>query len=197
MNITISVFVRKVFEAIRAGCDDEGITQGAIGVCITPKLKEEANWARIPSGISDALFISPISLSGETTLYSEKEGFAGDAFGVVAMKISATKIIMARYDKEEDVTRRKMCTSGSLPDDMLGNGIVNWKGAIAVPIDVVKEGSRSLCYGCRFYNKRAMNVYVAVSGGTEEQDERSAWRAVDAINEIIEAEDVYKFADGY
>ena len=198
MNITIKSFARRILEAVRSSCEEKGIRQGAIGICVSPVRLEETMWCNIPVGVSEVQFISSVIPFSDTALYFEKEGYVGDAAGIVAMKIAAAKRIMVEYADNDMVPPRKNCASGSVPEHLLGDGIVDWKGAIVVPIDRVDTSCCNITYSCSHpHDVRALNVYVAVSGGTEEDDEAAAWAALGVINEILDDELDYKLADGF
>ena len=198
MNIKMAKFVGEIIQTVRLACGVQGINQGAIGVCIAPALESENEWANLPDGATDVLFTAPVNPFSDTTLCFEPEGYVGDAAGVVAMKITAAKDLVAHYAKKGIVPPRELCTSGALLDELMGNGVVNWKGAVTIPICVFEgQAGYPVVSGCNIKTALAMNIYVAVSGGTEDQDENAAWSALKTIREIVDREAGYLLRVGF
>lgn len=181
MYLSTTGFAKKVLSAVKLEASRIGIKQGAVAICFSPQASVASNWL---GTTSDITFTEPLAWGHTNTIYCKDDGKeAGDCAGVVAMKIAAAKRAKMLAEAEHhNASSRKELTSGALPEEYVGNGRINWKGAIAFPIGYHTGGP---CYNM---GSEAMIVYVAVSGGTQDEDERAAWAALPVIREIIEFE---------
>lgn len=180
MDISVKGFAKKVLAAVKQEAARIGIEQGAVAICFSPKAGVASNWLGLPG---DVTITEPLAWGGTDTIYREDDKEVGDCAGVVAMKIAAAKRTkMLAESNHYHPTEREELTSGSLPEEYVGNGRINWKGAIAFPIGFHTGGY------CDNAGSEAMIVYVAVSGGKQDEDEQAAWAALPAIREIIFAE---------
>lgn len=180
MYISVKGFAQKVLSAVKQEAARIGIDQGAVAICFSPKAGVASNWLGLPG---DVTITEPLAWCGDDTIYRKDDKEVGDCAGVVAMKIAAAKRTKMLADKDHySATKREELTSGALPEEYVGNGRINWKGAVAFPI-----GFLTGC-PCSSSGAEAMIVYVAVSGGTQDEDEQAAWAALPAIREIIELE---------
>ena len=179
MYISVNGFARKVLAAVKIKASNIGIRQGAAAICFSPSSNVARSWLGLPG---DVTITEP--LYGFEGTIARKDGEeVGDAAGVVAMKITAAKRVksLATTDHGHPKERSEL-TSGALPEELVGKGRINWKGAVAFPIGYQTGGY------CPNAGSEAMTIYVAVSGGTQDEDERAAWAALKAIREIIRSE---------
>lgn len=177
MYISVIGFAEKVITSVKFQATKIGITQGAVAICFSPCSGVARNWLGTDADIT---ITEPVSWGGRDTIYRKDDKEVGDCAGVVAMKIAAAKRAKALAEADHfHVRDRKELTSGALPEEYVGNGRINWKGAIAFPIGYNTGGP------CVYAGAEAMTVYVAVSGGTQDEDEKAAWAALSAIREII------------
>lgn len=180
MYISVKGFAQKVLSAVKQEAARIGIEQGAVAICFSPKAGVASNWLGLPG---DVTITEPLAWGGDDTIYRKDDKEVGDCAGVVAMKIAAAKRnkMLAESDHYHPAERVEL-TSGALPEEYVGNGRINRKGAVAFPI-----GFLTGCC-CPNAGAEAMIVYVAVSGGTQDEDEQAAWAALPAIRKIIESE---------
>lgn len=180
MYISVKGFAQKVLSAVKQEAARIGIDQGAVAICFSPKAGVASNWLGLPG---DVTITEPLAWGGNDTIYRKGDKEVGDCAGVVAMKIAAAKRTKMLADKNHFApNEREELTSGALPEEYVGNGRINWKGAIAFPIGFLT--------GCPCFSSgaEAMIIYVAVSGGTQDQDEQAAWAALPVIREILDFE---------
>ena len=188
MNITPSDFAGRVLCAVREEAKNQGITQGAMAICFAPTANLTREWLNTPEGTfgeASVTYTYPI-VDGGSTIYADADGNEkGDCAGVVAMKITAAKRAIMHHDASHHLASRQEHTSGACPDQYNGNGRINWKGCIAVPIGYLTGG------WCGRQGSDVMMIYICVSGGTQIQDEAAAWAALPVIRDIINKEDGY------
>ncbi len=175
MESTLRQLTSDILEAVRKEAENQGITQGAIAICfesLTPSIHE---WLDLPEGAFSSTYTFPVVNGAEDTYLREDEKEVADCAGVVAMKIAAAKRseLKARTNSYAAPTRKE-CTSGGLDKTFVCDGRINWKGCVLYPLGVLAG-----CGGpCGNMGYQALNIYVAVSGGTEDQDEAAAWAAL-------------------
>ena len=175
MNITSTQFAERIITAVQQKAKSIGITQGAVSVCFSPSSWKGIEWLGIDADIT---ITKP--LAGESTIYRENGIEFGDCFGIVAEKIAAAKkVLMIATDDHYQPLDCSELVSGSLPEVCVGDGRVAWKGCVAFPIGYHTG------YPCENSGAEAMVIYVSVSGGKEEDDEKAAWAALSVIREVI------------
>ncbi len=180
MNISVKGFAKEVLFAVKQEAAHIGIEQGAVAICFSPQADVASNWLGLPG---DVTITESLVWGDDDTIYRKDEKEAGDCAGVVAMKIAAAKRNkMLAEDNHYHPSKRVELTSGTLPEEYVGNGRINWKGAIAFPIGFYTGGC------CGRAGSEALVVYVAVSGGTQDEDEQAAWAALPVIRKIIDSE---------
>ena len=188
MNISVSDFAGRVLCAVREEAKNQGIALGAIAICFAPTANLTREWLNMPEdafGETSVTYTFPI-VDGDSTIYTDADGNEkGDCAGVVAMKIAAAKRAIMYHNDDHYLATRQEHTSGACPEQYNGNGRINWKGCIAVPIGYLTGG------WCGRQGSDVMTVYVCVSGGTQVQDEAAAWAALPVIRDIINKEDGY------
>ena len=176
MNITNTKFAGKIVAAVQQKAKEIGITQGAVSVCFSPCSYKGIEWLGIDADIT---ITKPIE--GESTIYRENGTESGDCFGITAEKIAAAKkVLTIATDDHYQPLNKDELSSGSLPEVCVGDGRVNWKGCVAYPIGYHTG------YPCVNSGAEAMVIYVSVSGGKEEDDEKAAWAALSVIREVID-----------
>ncbi len=175
------IWFSKIITVVRDACEKIGITQGAIGVAIEPKRSYYETMFSVPTLASYDISIASVNRESGDTLCYEDGKIVGDCAGVVCMKIAATRQ-MLKYKEQHliPIVCKKELTSGDVPAELDGIGLTHWKGCVAIPIGCLTGG------GCAFRGEGAMTIYVAVSGGKQEQDEEAAWTALKVILELIE-----------
>ena len=188
MKRPVKEVVTEIINAVHDACEKLGITDGAIRVCIEPKTPETAEWVDIPPFASMAEYVAPINRHTEGTLCYDADGkFVGDTAGVTAMKIASVRQVLRCYQEEDYVAQnREELTSGCIIKELVGIGMTQWKGGIAIPVGVL-YGSGT----CPHRGMLAMYIFVAVSGGKQDQDEQAAWAALEPVMEFIDKEDGY------
>ncbi len=179
MYISLNGFARKVLSAVKIEASNIGIRQGAAAICFSPSSEVARSWLGLPG---DVTITEPLYGCEDTIAHKDGEE-VGDAAGVVAMKITAAKRVKSLAEADHGHTDKRLeLTSGALPENLVGKGRINWKGCVAYPIGNLTGGY------CPNAGTEAMVIYVAVSGGTQDEDERAAWAALKAIREIIQSE---------
>ena len=178
MYISVNGFAKKVLSAVKREAAHLGITQGAVAICFSPRSGVARNWLGLPG---DVTITEPV-YGADNTIFVKDDKEVGDCAGVVAMKIAAAKKAKMLGDAAHYTASREEMRSGALPDEYVGNGRINWKGAIAIPIGFLVGGP------CANYGEEAMVIYVAVSGGSQDEDELAASAAIPVIRKIMEAE---------
>ena len=173
MNISKKEFAEKIVTAVRKECENQKITQGAIAV----------SFAGIDN-ISES-FTFPVVVGSSTVCYDKDGRELGDAAGVAAMKIASAIKAIEYHTSIKPYPGRSKYTSGALPEEFVGQGRTNWKGGIGVPIGIL-IGGHCGCMGTELFK-----ICVAVSGGSQDQDEVAAWAALDVIREVIDSEAGY------
>lgn len=188
MKNPVEEVITKIIDAVHDACETIGIKDGAIRVCIEPKSPDTAEWVHLPAFASMVDYVAPINRHTEDTLCCDDAGkVVGDAAGVTAMKIASVRQIMRSYREEDYVAQnREELTSGYIIKELVGHGMTQWKGGIAIPVGVL-YGSGT----CPHRGMLAMYIYVAVSGGKQDQDEQAAWAALEPVKEFIDKEDGY------
>jgi hypothetical protein len=186
MFINMHTLVNAIIVDVRSKCQKLGIEQGAIGISIVPESEEARNWAGIVRRDMSVDFMIPVIEDGNFTLEFDGQ-IVGNAAGVVGMKLASVKQVMDNNRRlETELTSSKQCTSGALPETCANqHGLTNWRGGIAVPL-FKRDFSEPSIPG-----KRVMTVYVAVSGGEEEQDEEAAWGALGTVMRATALESIY------
>ena len=103
------------------------------------------------------------------------------------MKIASARQLL-RYNRENLITEtsREELTSGAIPEELVGIGMTKWKGCVAIPVGCLYGAAL-----CPHRGALVMNIYVAVSGGKQDQDEQAAWAALEVIKDFIDREDGY------
>lgn len=180
MDISVKGFARKMLAAVKAKANDIGIQQGAAAICFAPSTTMASDWLGC---LGNVTIVEPLYGCDDTIYRDENGKEVGDCAGVIAMKIAAAKRVKQLAEEDHGhPTKREELTSGSLPEELVGNGRINWKGAVAFPVGYLTGGY------CRNAGVEAMTIYVAVSGGTQDQDEAAAWAALKTFRDIIHSE---------
>lgn len=180
MNISVNEVTEKLVKAIRKEAENQKIDQGAIAICYESVRGITNEWLGLPQGAISNTVTFPI-IPGEDTIYRKDNKEVGDCAGVVAMKIAAVRRVFTEVNAKGTPTLEE-CTSGALPDELVGNGRINWKGAIVMSVGALYGGA------CGNAGTEALRVYVSVSGDTQDQDETTAWAALPALREILAQE---------
>ena len=186
MYVNMESLVNAIVSRVRTKCREVGINQGAIGISIVPQSEEARKWAFVSTNDVSLDTIVPV-IEGKDTLIEFDGKIVGDTTGIVGMKIAAAKRVMKEHRKNgTEPTCRKECTSGALPEEFASlDGLVNWRGGVTIPLlrhDVSQKP---------VVNVEVMTIYVAVSGGTEDQDEEAAWEALNVVYTATAMEDYY------
>lgn len=179
MDITVRKLTADILDAVRKEAENQNISQGAIAICYEPLISGLNDWLGILDGAYSSTHTFPV-VPGKDTYFREDYTEVADCAGVVAMKIAAAKRseIEAKTQSFE-VPTRAQCTSGALDKSLVCDGRINWKGCVLYPLGVLTNGGP-----CGHAGHEAVNIYVAVSGGTEEQDEAAAWAALPVLQKL-------------
>ena len=124
--------------------------------------------------------------------YDENGKVTEDGVDTVGIKIAGLRRRLIFYDEEQiGVTERSQYTSAAIPDWMAISGLSKKRGAIAIAINALVDTNT-------FYGERAITFYIAVSGGTEEQNEAAALSALDYIgSEVQKVPDLLLGSEAY
>lgn len=191
MNISKESLAAAIVDAVRQGCREQGIKQGAIAVCFEPSIGAAHSWLKIPHSF-DSVTITAAVNPDYGTIYTDENGKeAGDCAGVVAMKICAAKRAIMHYRKKHFFAEKEESTSGAMPEQYVGNGRINWKGCVAISVGYNTGG------WCCNAGTEAMIIYVAVSGGKQDQDEAAAWYCLDTLRKEFDCVDGFMLRRDY
>ena len=156
--------VERILVAVRKKAAEFGLTEGAVAICCSDdvsftKLKQTSCFGLLPG--EDCMRVFPIKQDGSFAVRNEHFEEEADCFGVVAMKVAAAR---EAYDRDfhSPLTSRESSSISNI------TGRQNWGGCVNYPL---KINGRL----CGF-------IFVAVSGGTERQDELCAWEAYEPIS---------------
>lgn len=180
-----------IIDEVRQGCKDQGITQGAIGVCFEPLIGAACNWLGIPHSFDSVTFTVAVDPDRGTIYIDENGKEVGDCAGVVQMKICAAKRAIRLNRADHYISEREESTSGSMPDDLNGNGRINWKGCVAIQMGYHTGG------WCCNAGTDGMIIYICVSGGKQDQDEAAAWYGLKALQDNFDCVDGFMLRRDY
>lgn len=191
MIITVGKLTNMLLETVRGACERIGISQGAILIAFEAKMEIARKWLDLHES-GTLTFTFPV-VKGADTIYRKEDGEAGDCAGVAEMKVAGAQraITYARDELRMPYPGPMESRSGALPEKLKGKGRSNWKGCVAIPIGYLVGGP------CGNMGQEALVIYIAVSGGTEDEDEVAAWSALETISEIIAEEDGWMLARDY
>ncbi len=164
------------------GCYEQDLIHGAIGIGVSLEKRDRAifNWAEMPESAVFESTIAPITPDDSTLCYDENGEVTEDGADTVGIKIAGLRRRLIFYDEERiGVTERSQYTSAAIPDWMAISGLSKKKGAIAIAINALVDTNT-------FYGERTITFYIAVSGGTEEQNEAAALSALDYIGDEVQ-----------
>ncbi len=180
INFSKGQIEERITSSVRTKCAGIGINQGAIAIGFAPAVDFMAEWAGVAK---DAVGLTAFPVvPGKDTLYHDTDGSTpADCAAVAAAKIFTAKAASEYYDCQAIALERYMYTSGGLPQNELIDGRTKWKGGIAFAIGYFVGG------GCGHMGAHGISILVAVSGGTEEQDEEAAWAALAPIKDLFES----------
>ncbi len=195
MIINKNEMVGTMIEKVRSACAEQGIRHGAIGVgtSVIGRNRTLYEWRNSPESSVAELSIAPIGAGEDTLCYDEDEQVVGDGAGMVAERIfGLRRWLIGCMEEERALYDIKQYTSAALPDRMVIPGLSNRPGAIAIVICMLAGG------GCTYRDMRAIVVYAAVVGGTDEQNENAARSALDYIrNEVIDQAKGFRLAEAF
>ena len=187
--------VTKIIEHVRKGCLDLDIEHGAIGVGVIPLKRSRAvlDWMQAPDGVVLETSVVPITPNDDTFCYNVfYDSIDGEGAGDVEMMITGLRRLLLCYkQKQATVVEREGYTSGALPDSAVIRGTSNMGGAVAIEV-LGHVGAPHACY-----HEHVVTFCIAVSGGTEKQNEAAAWRALDCIKSEIEHDQVLFLPSAY
>ena len=187
MLITRTQMTGSIIEIVRAACRGLGITHGAIGVGIAPAVRNRAmfEWSESPENANLELSIASITGDGNTLCYDKDGKVTENGAGIVMEMIAGLRRWVTICERKYcPLMSRDMYTSAAIPDDKVMPGDSNRKGAVAINVGML-DG-----IGCTMHGRKAFTVYVAVAGGTDEENEKAAWSALGHIrDEVIAHED--------
>ena len=170
-----------IIDIVRGECYEQGLIHGAIGIGVSLEKRNRAifNWAEMPESAVFESTIAPITPNDSTLCYDENGEVTENGADTVGIKIAGLQQLLIFYDEEQiGVTERSQYTSAAIPDWMAISGLSKKRGAIAIAINALVDTNT-------FYGERAITFYIAVSGGTEEQNEAAALSALDYIDDEV------------
>ena len=168
-NEEMELVVEKMVKAVRAKAAQLGIKDGALAICYnnTPAFSEGSNevaFEDLKAG-EDRLRVFRLHPKGSHIVRDEDGAELYQCFGIVAMKIAAAAKTYAKTQGQ--------CILSSVGDETDNiPGRVNWGGCVRYPIFINPD-------------QHCANIYVSVSGGTDEDDERCAWAALKPIQRYL------------
>ena len=171
-----------IIDIVRRECYEQGLIHGAIGIGVSLEKRHRAifDWAEMPESAVSEITIAPITPNDDTLCYDENGEVAEDGAETVGIKIAGLRRLLSLFDEEQiGVTERSRYTSAAIPDWMVISGLSKKKGAIAIVINTLVDTHA-------FYGERAITFYIAVSGGTEEQNKAAALSAFNYIDDEVQ-----------
>ena len=181
LNTNRIQMVGNIIDIVRRECYEQGLIHGAIGIGVSLEKRNRAifNWAEMPESAVFESTIAPITPNDSTLCYDENGEVTENGADTVGIKIAGLQQLLIFYDEEQiGVTERSQYTSAAIPDWMAISGLSKKRGAIAIAINALVDTNT-------FYGERAITFYIAVSGGTEEQNEAAALSALDYIDDEV------------
>ena len=160
--------IKDIVTAVRAKAAELGLKDGALAICYnnTPDHSEGCSPVAF-DGLKrgeDRMRIFHLSENGSHIVRDEDGKECYQCFGIVAMKIAAAAKVFFSTNRQ--------CILSSEADEVQNiPGRVNWGGCVLYPI----------YYGHNHIEDFCAKIYVAVSGGTDEEDEACAWAALEPI----------------
>ena len=182
LNTNRIQMVGTIIDIVRRGCYEQGLIHGAIGIGVSLEKRNRAifNWAEMPESAVFESTIAPITPDDSTRCYGENGEVTEDGAETVGLKIAGLRQLLIFCDEEQiGVTERSRYTSAAIPDWMVISGLSKKKGAIAIAINALVDTNT-------FYGERAITFYIAVSGGTEEQNKAAALSAFNYIDDEVQ-----------
>ncbi len=174
-----TLMTESIIEIVRDACMELGITHGAIGVGVAMTVRNEAmsRWFESPENVNLELSITSITGDGNTLCYGEDGKVTGDGAGIVMGMIAGLQrwITICVKEHRQPITSDDIYTSAAMPDDKVMPGDSNRKGAVAINVGLLG------CTGRPWRGRRTFTIYVAVAGGTGEENEEAARSALDYI----------------
>ena len=187
MLISRTQMTGSIIEIVRAACVELGIAHGAIGVGVALAVRNRVmfEWFESPENANLELSIASITGDGDTLCYGEDGKATGNGAGIVMETIAGLQRWVTICEREYRLPiTRDIYTSAAMPDNKVMPGDSNRKGAVAINVGML-DG-----IGCARHGCKAFTVYVAVAGGTDEENEKAAWSALGYIrDEVIAYED--------
>ena len=180
MLISRTQMTGSIIEIVRAACVELGIAHGAIGVGVALAVRNRAmfEWFESPENANLELSIASITGDGDTLCYGEDGKVTENGAGIVMEMIAGLQRWVTVCEREYRLPiTRNIYTSAAMPDDKVMPGDSNRKGAVAINVGM-HDG-----IGCTMHGRKASTVYVAVAGGTDEENEKAAWSALDYIRD--------------
>ena len=168
MNINILAFEEQIVAAVRAAATKGGVPRGAIGV----------KWV-FPDGdaMRENMVIMPLVPGGSTLYYDADGNLVGDCAEYARMKIRAADKAAEYWGSQSNGVRVEAdkYTSRAMPEQFNDDMRINWGGGVRIDIGILVGGE------CGMRGELWGKVIVAVSGGTEDQDEEAAWAALPIV----------------
>ena len=188
--------VAKIIEYVRGACQELDIERGAIGVGVIPLKRSKAlrDWMQSAGDTAIECSIAPITPNDDTFCYNEiyENSIDGEGAGDVIMMILGLRRLLRCYsNKQATIVEREGYTSRALPDSAVIRGISNMRGAVAIEV-LGHVGTPHACY-----HEHVVTFCIAVSGGTEKQNEAAAWRSLDYIKSEIKHDQVLFLPSAY
>jgi hypothetical protein len=187
MLISRTQMTGSIIEIVRAACVELGITHGAIGVGVELAVRNRAmfEWFESPENANLELSIASITGDGDTLCYDKDGKVTENGAGIVMGMVAGLQRWVTICEREYRLPiTRDIYTSAAIPDDSIMPGDSNRKGAVAINVGML-DG-----IGCARHGRKAFTVYVAVAGGTDEENEKAAWSALGYIrDEVIDYKD--------
>ena len=160
--------VENIVKAVRAKAAEFGLKNGAIAICYnnTPAYSKKVgpiSFEELEPG-EDRIRVFQLSPGGSHIVRDESGNDAYQCFGIVANKIAAAA---KAYRKSGGAC---LLSSEAEEGDNIP-GRINWGGCVLYPIYL--------------NHNHCANIYVSVSGGTDEEDEECAWAALGPIRHTL------------
>ncbi len=160
--------VKDVLAAVRAKAAELGLKNGAIGICYNNARGYAGDGTVITfedlEPGEDRLRIFQLSEGGSHILRDENNNEIVQCFGIINQKIAAAAKVYKDSDGECILS-----SEAKEEDDIPGRK--SWGGCVLYPIHI----NHRLCG----------KIYVAVSGGEEDEDEACAWAALQPMRAAL------------
>ena len=160
--------INGIVAAVSAKAAELNLKDGALAICYNSTMAFSEGCSPVAfDGMKygeDRMRIYRLSKDGSHIIRDEDGKETYQTFGIVGMKIAAAAKVFHK-------TNGRCILSSEADENDNIPGRINWGGCVLYPI----------CYNHNHTQDFCAKIYVAVSGGTSEEDEECAWAALEPI----------------